>query len=146
MFNFTKLGGAGVGGIISGAPGVATGFALETMVNHPRLIAGASKTMKAGSQALQSPRIPNLTNKMGRITSPTYNYAKAGRVTNVSLDQKTPISTSTGKVPQKQSSPQQLSASQPSYTPMPKLPPIQVPKKSAQAFGGRVKLQRGSFY
>jgi len=148
MFNFTKLGGAGVGGIISGAPGVATGFALETMVNNPKFIAGASKTMRAGSQMLNNKAIDRSMAKMGRVVSPGYNFARAGRMANVTPVQKTPISTNIGTTPQKQSVPKQLSPSAPSYTPTPKLQPYAMPKqsKSAQAFGGNVRVKRGSFY
>lgn len=146
VFNFTKLGGAGLGGIVAGAPTAVGGFVAESVVNNPRFIAGASKTMKAGSKLLKSPRIPNLTNKMGRVITPSYNYARMGRMVNVSPVQKKPISTSIETQQQNQSTQQRLSPSQSSYTPMPKLPPIQVPKKSAQAFGGNVKVKRGSFY
>lgn len=152
MFNFTKLGGAGVGGIISGAPGVVTGFALESMVNHPKFIAGASKTMKAGSKALLDPRMGKIVNKTGRVASPVYSYARAGRMTNNALnttDQKTPISTNRQTAPQRQSIQQQsLPSRTPAYTPMPKLPPVKTPKpsKDAQAFSGNFKLKRGSFY
>lgn len=148
LFNFTKLGGAGVGGLMSGAPGVVAGFALETMTNHPKFIAGASKTMRAGSQMLNNPAIDRSMAKMGRVVSPGYNFARTGRMANVTPDQRTPISTSKQTTPQKQLRSPQLSPSKPSYTPMPKITPYQMPKqsKSAQAFGGTVKVKRGSFY
>lgn len=136
MFNFTKLGGAGVGGIISGAPGVVTGFALESMVNHPKFIAGASKAMRAGARTLRNPKIPNLTAKMGRVVVPAYSLARAGRMVNPV--QKTPISTNKQTIPQRQLVQKQSLPYNYSYS---------TPKnKTAQAFGGNVRLQRGSFY
>jgi len=51
LFNFTKLGGAGVGGLISGAPGVIAGFTLEQIVNSPWFIANASDGLKAALNA-----------------------------------------------------------------------------------------------
>lgn len=136
VFNFTKLGGAGLGGIVAGAPAAIGGFAVEQVVNHPKFLAGASKAMKAGANTLRSPKIPNLIAKMGKVVTPTYSLAKAGRVVN--LAKKTPISTNTQT--QRQPLPRMKQQSPYSYS-------YSTPKnKTNQAFSGNVKLQRGSFY
>jgi hypothetical protein len=156
IFNFTKLGGAGLGGIVAGAPAAVGGFVAEQVVNSPRFIKGASKTMRATSAALQNPGIGQSVARMGRIASPGYQYSKYGRIANnINFDQKTPISTNTQKPPQIQPEKRQLSPSatpnqaiKPAYSPMPKLQPYKMPSqsKSTQAFGGSVKVKRGSFY
>lgn len=136
VFNFTKLGGAGLGGIVAGVPAAIGGFAVEQAVNHPKFLAGASKTMKAGANTLRSPKIPDLTAKMGKVITPAYNLSRAGRMVNPA--QRTPISTNTETLSQPQSVKKQSLPYNYSYS---------TPKnKTAQAFGGNVKLQRGSFY
>ncbi len=149
VFNFTKLGGAGLGGIVAGTPAAIGGFAVETAVNHPKFIAGASKAMRSGASALRNPKIGQFSDRMGRITTPMYSYSKAGRmVNNASPDQRTPIlaNKQTQRKPQLETIP--VSPSVTPYTQYPKLQPYQMPKqtKSAQAFGGNVKVKRGSFY
>lgn len=78
LFNFTKLGSAGVGSIVAGAPGVVAGFAAEQLVNSPQFLKAASKTSRAGSKFLQStPQLPQgITNNAGRA----YDISRAGRV------------------------------------------------------------------
>ena len=132
VFNFTKMGGAGLGGVVAGAPAALGGFAVETVANHPRFIAGASKAMRAGGKALGNHRLDNLSLMMGRIIQPVENYARMGRTANLSQNQKTPISTNSQR---------QL----PPLSEMSKLPPYSSPR-SGQAFGGTSRVPRGSFY
>lgn len=150
--NFSKLGGAGVGGVLAGLPGAVAGMAAEQLVNSPQGIRAMSQGLGGAANLIRSPKISQSMAKMGRITSPTYSYAKAGRVANLTGTptgsvQKLPapgVSTPAVKQPRQLVQPSQQS----SYTPMPKLTPYQMPKqsKSAQAFGGSVKVKRGSFY
>lgn len=46
MLNFSRLGGAGLGGFFGGIPGALTGFAAEQIVNNPYLLAYLSKAQK----------------------------------------------------------------------------------------------------
>lgn len=78
LFNFTKLGGAGVGGLISGAPGVIAGFTLEQIVNSPWFIANASEGLKKALNAKLSTPAPL---KFGANTA--YQTGRFGRMTNV---------------------------------------------------------------
>ncbi len=150
--NFSKLGGAGVGGVLAGLPGAVAGMAAEQLVNSPQGIKAMSQGLSGAANLIRNPKISQSVAKMGRITSPAYSYAKAGRITNLTGTPTTPIQkppvqgVSIPAVKQ----PRRLvqSSQQSSYTPMPKLTPYQMPKqtKSAQAFGGSVKVNRGSFY
>lgn len=72
LFNFTKLGGAGVGGLISGAPGVIFGFTVEQIVNNPNFIKYASKGLKKALNA-------QLPKNVGRVGSGLYQTGRAGR-------------------------------------------------------------------
>lgn len=49
MFNFTKLGSAGIGSVLYGAPGVVAGFAAEQLVNHPVFIRALSSALSSGA-------------------------------------------------------------------------------------------------
>jgi len=53
VFNFTKLGSAGLGGVLAGVPGAIAGFATEQLLNHPLAIKFGSKLMKKVGQFLQ---------------------------------------------------------------------------------------------
>ncbi len=77
VFNFSKLGGAGIGGILSGAPGAIGGFVAEQVVNDPRFIKVASKGLRAVGKNMQKFNIP-------KIPGNNYfrNAAKIGIVTN----------------------------------------------------------------
>lgn len=52
--NFSRLGGAGVGGLIAGVPGAIQGYILENILNSPQFLRMASK----GSKALSDIKIP----------------------------------------------------------------------------------------
>ena len=60
LINFTKLGSAGVGSIVAGAPGVVGGFAFEQLVNSPRFIKQASKSMRKAGNALKDGELPSI--------------------------------------------------------------------------------------
>ena len=79
VINFSKLGSAGVGGIVAGAPGVIGGFALEQVVNNPYFIKYASKGLKSAINA----KLPANVSKYG---SKAYNTGKVGRM-NVQSEQ-----------------------------------------------------------
>lgn len=146
LFNFTKLGGAGVGGLISGAPGVLGGFALETVVNNPKFSKVASKTMKAVSKAIPKAQKVLKPAKIG------YSAGKVARVFNP--DQRISTPASKEVVPQTQLENRQ------SYPPIVPSPATPDPKKvkpleykqpksvfsNKSTFGSTKKVQRGSFY
>ena len=47
LLNFTKLGSAGIGGILGGVPGAVGGFAAERIINSPAFIKAGSKALRA---------------------------------------------------------------------------------------------------
>lgn len=86
LFNFTKLGGAGIGGLLSGAQGVVGGFLLEQIVNDPRFIKYASKGLKEAINA----KLPKGVEKAG---AGLYQTGRAGRT--LTSSQMLPKSTNT---------------------------------------------------
>lgn len=79
MFNFTRLGGAGIGGLISGAPGAIGGFLAEQMVNDPRFLKAASSGMSNAAEGLKNFKVSPVLSKN---TSTAYKVAKIGRLFN----------------------------------------------------------------
>lgn len=75
MLNFTKLGSAGVGGLVSGIPGAITGYMLEQLVNSPYFIKHASKGLKSALKA-------KLPKGVKTFSKGIYNVGRAGRMTN----------------------------------------------------------------
>ena len=75
MFNFTKLGSAGLGGLVAGAPGVVGGFVAEQVANSPTFIKAASKTMRTTGNVLQSAKLGEVGNK---VAAPFSKAVKAG--------------------------------------------------------------------
>lgn len=73
MINITKLGGAGVGGVLAGVRGAVSGFALEQIANNPYFIKYASKGLKSAINA----KLPASVSKYG---SKAYNAGKVGRM------------------------------------------------------------------
>jgi hypothetical protein len=150
--NFTKLGSTGVGSVLAGLPGAVAGMAAEQLVNSPQGVRAVSQGLGATASLLKNNRLRQATSRMGRVVSPGYNYAKAGRMANlietptqsIQKPQAQGVSNQAAKQPQPLSKPLKQSA----YTPMPKLQPYKMPSqsKSTQAFGGSVKVKRGSFY
>lgn len=94
LFNFTKMGGGGIGGLVAGAPGVIGGFLLEQIVNDPRFIKYASTGLK---KALNAKLPQNKYTKAGTgITGGLYQTGRFGRLTGY---QTQPRSTSTQTQP-----------------------------------------------
>lgn len=52
LLNFSKLGSAGIGGLLAGAPGVIGGFVAEQIVNSPQFLKFASITLQKLSDIL----------------------------------------------------------------------------------------------
>lgn len=80
ILNFSKLGSAGLGGIIGGAPGAVAGFAGEQVVNHPSFIkgmsnalSGASKVQSSINKSLSNPVVKNViyqgSSRVGSLTN-----------------------------------------------------------------------------
>lgn len=78
LFNFTKMGGGGLGGLAAGAPGVAVGFMIEQIVNNPTFIKLASKGLKRALQA----KLPQnrVTNAIGKTAGGLYQTGRFGRL------------------------------------------------------------------
>lgn len=74
IINFSRLGTAGVGGLISGVPGMIAGFTIEQIVNSPWFIKNASKGLKAALNAKVK------TGKVGTFVRPAYDTGRAGRM------------------------------------------------------------------
>jgi len=77
--NFTKLGGAGLGGLIAGFPGAIAGYVGESLLNTPKVLAGQSKIVENMGNFLQKASLPK---SFGSTLNTTYNLGKVGRVTN----------------------------------------------------------------
>lgn len=73
MFNFTKLGSAGLGGVVAGFPGAVAGYVGEQVVNSPEFIKAASKTTKFAGRALQSAKLGEVGNKVAAPFSKAVN-------------------------------------------------------------------------
>lgn len=87
--NFTKLGGAGVGGVVGGLPGAAVGFASEQFLNSPQGIRAQSAALRGGGKVLQNARVPQmqtptlvkgvrLSPRMNNTTTQTREQQKSG--------------------------------------------------------------------
>ncbi len=61
LFNFTKLGSAGIGSVLAGVPGVVGGFIAEQLVNSPQFLKIASNTLNKLADKL--PQVKNITVK-----------------------------------------------------------------------------------
>ncbi len=152
--NFTKMGAATVGAVAKGLPGAVGGFIAEELIRSPIGTSMISKGASTAGKAIQGKGIPKFS-VPGRIKTAasfapaTYDYARGARLLSpapASFQNNSSASTQNQqRTNQVVVSPKTL---QSSYTPMPKLQPYQMPKqtKSPQAFGGNVKVQRGSFY
>lgn len=96
LFNFTKLGSAGVGAFLGGIPGLIGGFVTEQVVNSPKFIEITSKMLRAVAESR------GLTGTPGKLFSKTgstgYLFGKTGRM--ATADQKEPISPKVEKLPQ----------------------------------------------
>lgn len=117
IFNFTKLGGAGLGGVVAGAPAALGGFFIEQAVNSPKFISGASKTMREGANLLENEKISRFASSVSKTARPTFTFARVGRVANTNSDQKTPTITSKQILDQPQQRMNQLSPSTASIPP-----------------------------
>jgi len=82
LFNFTRMGGGGIGGIIAGAPGVIAGFTLEQIVNSPWFISTASEGLKKALNAKL-----NVPSGVKAGTGALYQTGRFGRMTNVNQTQ-----------------------------------------------------------
>lgn len=150
LFNFTKLGSAGVGGITFGVPGAIGGMIAEQVVNTPRFLKLNSKALR--SVAKPSQKLRQAATATSNTFAKGYKFGKNARV--LSPDQKSSIST-TG----------QILTQPPQETPVsykPIVPPttIQDPKSvkplkytppknvfsNKSTFGSTKKVTRGSFY
>jgi hypothetical protein len=143
--NFSRLGGAGLGGFLGGIPGAVGGYAIEQVANSPQFLAGSSKAMGLGARGLNtSVPIPNLlrqglgagynTAKVGRMASPTQSRSESV--------QRSPVG-------------QPLVREKRSYTPsvsQPRFVTTQInykapanPFKNKSSFGKTKKVRAGSF-
>lgn len=75
LISVFKLGSAGVGGVISGAPGAIGGYLMEQIVNHPAFIKVLSNTLSSGAtgqeainQVLSKPEIQQLVLQLASRT------------------------------------------------------------------------------
>lgn len=144
LFNFTKLGGAGIGGIAGGAPGAIGGFIAEQIINSPKFIEYASKALNNGGKAISKGKIPTIPNGFKKVASGAY---KAGRLSRaVNPDQKKSTVIPTKIQPQTP-----LKKSYPTIVPQPiisskvKVPKAVIPKSSVKLNSFK-KLKKGSFY
>lgn len=76
--NFSRMGGAGVGGILGGIPGAVGGYVAERVANSPQFLGGTSKALQMGSNALnKGMKIPEAVRKFGNTG---YGGVKASRL------------------------------------------------------------------
>lgn len=154
LFNFTKLGGAGVGGVLGGLPGAVTGYIAESVVNDPRSVALQSKSLRATAKTLGSDKAKRAMGATGKVFSLGYSSGKNLRpfsqVAPRSEQQK--YSTKTTVQREKSTSTPFTTIITSPATPDPKkVKPLEYkPPKSVfsnkSAFGSTKKVQRGSFY
>lgn len=71
--NFSRLGGAGVGGLVAGVPGAIQGYILEQIVNSPQFLRLASK----GARGISNIKLPR-----SNIFKTLINTGKVTRMTN----------------------------------------------------------------
>ena len=82
IVNFSKLGTAGVGGMLGGIPGAIAGYATEQVTKSPQFLKAASKGIEMVENGkLRVPKVP-YSNQIG-------NVAKAGRFINQPYSSKT---------------------------------------------------------
>lgn len=141
--NFSKLGSAGIGGLVAGVPGAVGGFVAERIANSPQFLGASSRGLEMAGRVLNTKTpVPNLV-KQGLNAG--YQSGKVGRMINVDQGktyQEKPLQTTQLKqvknVPYKPSIPQvkkQLLTAEIKYTP---------PKnvfKNKSGFGKQFKLK-----
>lgn len=156
MFNFTKMGGAGVGGIVGGAGGAVAGAAAETLVNHPKFLEAASKGLAGGSQVMRNVNLQPAAN----IATKTYQVGKG--MNQINPGQRTSTSPNTGSPPQIPLKPQVSYSTPKAIVPSPSTAPVsttppkgyapkpieyKVPKnpfRSSAAFGKTPRIKMSS--
>jgi len=87
MFNFSKLGSAGVGSVVAGAPGVVAGFAFEQAANNPRVLKAASKTFRSAANAASNPTLKKTAQRATKTISTGYEVGRSA--SRLNPDQKT---------------------------------------------------------
>jgi hypothetical protein len=128
MFNFTKLGSAGIGSVVAGAPGVVAGFATEQVLNSPQFARAASKSMRKAAKSL--PTFGKNVSKGAGFAKTGYNTGKSTRV--FTPDQRKSRSTNTQTKPRLAQEPVPY---QPIISPTANTP-----------FGNTKQVKKGSFY
>ncbi len=108
VVNFSKLGTAGIGGVLGGVPGAIGGAMVEQTVNSPQFLKATSKTLRATAEATNDPR-------MGRILSNGMNAAGTGYEAARNVSRINPQRTTTTETERRL--PQHLIESPQSYNP-----------------------------
>lgn len=78
LINFSKLGGAGIGGIAAGAPGAVGGYVTEQILNNPLFIKTLSDLLGKGAEVTKTgTKAPNLFSK-GYTGSKIFSRSQTG--------------------------------------------------------------------
>lgn len=127
--NFSKMGSAGVGGLLAGVPGAVAGFVGEKIANSPKFLGGASKGMSVAGKALQRgmPALPT------QVAAPL----QAAKRTFTAL--RKPARALQAYKPAEEKKPKTIKPN------VAKAPTMKMPSSSA-AFGKTQKVTRGNFY
>lgn len=65
--NFTKMAGAGVGGVLGGIPGAAAGYVAEQVANSPKFLKMSSKLLKGAGKTLKKAKTPKVFGKSAKF-------------------------------------------------------------------------------
>lgn len=158
--NFTKLGSAGVGGMLGGIPGAAAGMAAEAIMNNPRSLAFANRSLKNIGKNIQNVQIPKVNNK---ITQAANNFRKGSIMIGKTNRTISPAFAKNNQmtVPKPQIAKQSLQPTNSKFDRTPivlqagirplkqvKIQPYKAPSKISGnvAFGKVKKVSKGNFY
>jgi hypothetical protein len=148
--NFTRLAGAGIGGMLKGVPGAIGGFVAEQVANSPQAVKAVSQGSIALGKKLEN--MPKLPPVVGNVFTKGYDAARASRVLSPSMPS---LSSGVPLIPTSNQNNQSDTAQQKAQLPQTYTPiiskdkkPLKSPSnvfKNKTSFGKVPRIKVGSF-
>lgn len=99
LFNFTKLGSAGVGGFLGGVPGAVGGFMLEMVANNPAFLRYAAGVLDKLESLAKAKKIPITSDRAALVEKIVQEGSESGIQTQSKMAQKVLESIENGSQP-----------------------------------------------